>query len=68
MKTLTWFALCVACCSVSSSEANEVQLCDRSLHATISTEISETNIDELYACPRCRRAVPPGPRKQPANA
>lgn len=29
----------------------------------IHPAISKTTIEKIYACPRCRRALPPGPRK-----
>jgi hypothetical protein len=37
---------------------------------TASTHVvtSTTDMGKIFACPRCRRAQPPGPRKRPTPA
>lgn len=67
MKTLSCFASCLLCCFASCLEASEVQNSNHAFTSITSAEILKTNVDDLHACPRCRRAVPPGPRKRPVN-
>jgi len=67
MKKMNSLFLCLGLCFVS--------LCPDQGHESFSThspalsslEVSQELIQkELYACPRCRRAAPKGPRKLPA--
>jgi hypothetical protein len=68
MKSVKFFALCLGLCLTLCQETS---LIDFSPKATVSISSKETfsgmNLGEMYACPRCRRATPPGPRKRPAN-
>lgn len=35
------------------------------LQVDAQENVTAINVDEVLACPRCRRAQPPGPRKLP---
>ena len=75
MKTLGYFTLCLALCFSVYQGVNDIFLSTHLLEISSATEVNDNDIVEkssiynssenwIYACPRCRRAQPPGPRKR----
>ena len=50
-----WLTLCFVLCGDLISHESDIK----------SIFNSMTNIDNIYACPRCRRNLPKGPKKRP---